>query len=75
MSIDYYLFCLKTLDNVTSGELKMLALDIKGNVLKDQGDFKGSIEAYKMALVHGNSNITFENLLKSKIDLLSNSFE
>ena len=72
---DDYEKALKTLDNVSSDELKMLALDIKGNVLKDQGDFKGSIEAYKMALVHGNSNITFENLLKSKIDLLSNSFE
>ena len=72
---DDYEKALKTLDNVASDELKMLALDIKGNVLKDQGDFKGSIEAYKMALVHGNSNITFENLLKSKIDLLSNSFE
>ena len=72
---DEYEKALKTLDNVSSDELKMLALDIKGNVLKDQGDFKGSIEAYKMALVHGNSNITFENLLKSKIDLLSNSPE
>ena len=72
---DDYEKALKTLDNIASDELKMLALDIKGNVLKDQGDFKGSIEAYKMALVHGNSNITFENLLKSKIDLLSNSFE
>ena len=72
---DDYEKALKTLDNVTSDELKMLALDIKGNVLKDQGDTKGSIEAYKMALVHGNSNITFENLLKSKIDLLSNSSE
>ena len=72
---DDYEKALKTLDNVTSDELKMLALDIKGNVLKGQGDFKGSIEAYKMALVHGNSNITFENLLKSKIDLLSNSSE
>jgi len=72
---DDYKKALKTLDNVSSDELKMLALDIKGNVLKDQGDFKGSIEAYKMALVHGNSNITFENLLKSKIDLLSNSSE
>ena len=72
---DDYEKALKTLDNVTSDELKMLALDIKGNVLKDQGDIKGSIEAYKMALVYGNSNITFENLLKSKIDLLSNSFE
>ena len=72
---DDYEKALKTLDNVSSDELKMLALDIKGNVLKDQGDFKGSIEAYKMALVHGNSNITFENLLKSKIDLLSNSSE
>ena len=72
---DDYEKALKTLDNVSSDELKMLTLDIKGNVLKDQGDFKGSIEAYKMALVHGNSNITFENLLKSKIDLLSNSSE
>jgi len=72
---DDYEKALKTLDNIASDELKMLALDIKGNVLKDQGDFKGSIEAYKMALVHGNSNITFENLLKSKIDLLSNSSE
>ena len=72
---DDYEKALKTLDNVSSDELKMLALDIKGNVLKDQGDIKGSIEAYKMALVHGNSNITFENLLKSKIDLLSNSSE
>ena len=53
----------------------MLALDIKGNVLKGQGDIQGSIEAYKMALIHGNSNVTFENLLKSKIDLLSNSSE
>ena len=72
---DDYEKALKTLDNVSSDELKMLALDIKGNVLKDQGDFKGSIEAYKMALVHGNNNIAFENLLKSKIDLLSNSSE
>ena len=72
---DDYEKALKTLDNVSSDELKMLALDIKGNVLKEKGDFKGSIEAYKMALVHGNSNITFENLLKSKIDLLSNSSE
>lgn len=72
---DDYEKALKTLDKVTSDELKMLALDIKGNVLKDQGDIQGSIEAYKMALVHGNSNITFENLLNSKIDLLSNSSE
>ena len=72
---DDYEKALKTLDNVTSDELKMLALDIKGNILKDQGDFKGSIEAYKMALVYGNSNVTFENLLKSKIDLLSNFSE
>ena len=53
----------------------MLALDIKGDILKDQGDIKRSIESYKMALVHTNSNIPFENLLKSKIDLLSNSPE
>ena len=72
---DDYEKALKTLDNVSSDELKMLALDLKGNVLKDQGDIKGSIEAYKMALIHGNSNIAFENLLKSKIDLLSNSSE
>ena len=72
---DDYEKALKTLDNVSSDELKMLALDLKGNVLKDQGDIKGSIEAYKMALVHGNSNTAFENLLKSKIDLLSNSSE
>ena len=72
---DDYEKALKTIDNVASDELKMLALDMKGNILKDQGDIKGSIEAYKMALVHGNSNITFENLLKSKIDLLSNSSE
>ena len=72
---DDYEKALKTLDNVSSDELKMLALDLKGNVLKNQGDIKGSIEAYKMALVHGNSNITFENLLKSKIDLLSNPSE
>ena len=72
---DDYEKALKALDNVSSVELKMLALDIKGNLLKDQGDFKGSIEAYKMALVHGNSNVTFENLLRSKIDLLSNSSE
>jgi len=72
---DDYEKALKTLDNVSSDELKMLALDIKGNVLKDQGNIKGSIEAYKMALVYGNSNTAFENLLKSKIDLLSNSSE
>ena len=66
---------LKTIDNVVSDELKMLALDIKGDILKDQGDIKRSIESYKMALVHTNSNIPFENLLKSKIDILSNSPE
>ena len=68
---DDYEKALKTIDNVVSDELKMLALDIKGDILKDQGDIKGSIESYKMALVHSNSNIPFENLLKSKIDLLS----
>ena len=72
---DDYEKALKTLDNVASDELKMLALDIKGNILKDQGDIKRSIESYKMALVHTNSNIPFENLLKSKIDILSNSSE
>ena len=61
----------KTLDNIASDELKMLAFDIKGNILKSQGDIEGSIESYKMGLVHSNSNIPFENLLKSKIDLLS----
>ena len=30
----------------------MLAFDIKGNILKDQGDIQRSIESYKMALVH-----------------------
>jgi len=72
---DDYEKALKTLDNVASDELKMLALDIKGNILKDQGDIQRSIESYKMALVHTNSNIPFENLLKSKIDILSNSPE
>ena len=72
---DDYEKALKTLDNVASDELKMLALDIKGDILKDQGDIKRSIESYKMALVHTNSNIPFENLLKSKIDILSNSPE
>ena len=72
---DDYEKALKTIDNVVSEELKMLALDIKGNILKDQGDIKRSIESYKMALVHTNSNIPFENLLKSKIDILSNSPE
>ena len=72
---DNYEKALKTLDNVASNELKMLALDIKGNILKDQGDIQRSIESYKMALVHTNSNIPFENLLKSKIDILSNSPE
>jgi len=72
---DNYEKALKTLDNVASDELKMLALDIKGDILKDQGDIKRSIESYKMALVHTNSNIPFENLLKSKIDILSNSPE
>ena len=72
---DDYEKALKTLDNVASDELKMLALDIKGNILKDQGDIQRSIESYKMALVHTNSNIPFENLLRSKIDILSNSPE
>ena len=72
---DDYQKALKTLDNIASDELKMLAFDIKGNILKDQGDIEGSIESYKMGLVHSNSNITFENLLKSKIDLLSISSE
>jgi len=72
---DDYEKALKTLDNVASDELKMLALDIKGNILKDQGDIQRSIESYKMALVHTNSNIPFENLSKSKIDILSNSPE
>ena len=72
---DDYEKALKTIDNVVSEELKMLALDIKGDILKDQGDIKRSIESYKMALVHTNSNIPFENLLKSKIDILSNSPE
>ena len=72
---DDYVKALKILDNIASNELKMLALDIKGNILKDQGDIKRSIESYKMALVHTNSNTPFENLLKSKIDLLSNSPE
>ena len=72
---DDYEKALKTLDNVASDELKMLALDIKGNILKEQGDIQRSIESYKMALVHTNSNIPFENLLKSKIDILSNSPE
>ena len=64
---------LKTLNNITTNELKMLAFSIKGDILKNQGNIKNSIESYKMALVHTNSNITFENLIKSKIDLLSNS--
>ena len=72
---DDYEKALKTLDNITSDELKMLAFDIKGNILKDQGDIEGSIESYKMGIVHSNSNIPFENLLKSKIDLLSISTE
>ena len=72
---DDYQKALKTLDNIASDELKMLAFDIKGNILKDQGDIEGSIESYKMGLVHSNSNIPFENLLKSKIDLLSISSE
>jgi len=72
---DDYEKALKTLDNITSDELKMLAFDIKGNILKDQGDIEGSIESYKMGIVHSNSNIPFENLLKSKIDLLSISSE
>ena len=72
---DDYEKALNTLDNVASDELKMLALDIKGDILKEQGDIKRSIESYKMALVHTNSNIPFENLLKSKIDILSNSPE
>jgi predicted negative regulator of RcsB-dependent stress response len=63
---------LKSLDNVASDELKMLAFDIKGNILKDQGDIEGSIQSYTTALTFTNSNIPFENLLKSKIDLLSN---
>ena len=72
---DDYQKALKTLDNIASDELKMLAFDIKGNILKSQGDIEGSIESYKMGLVHSNSNIPFENLLKSKIDLLSISSE
>ena len=72
---DDYENALKTLDNVASDKLKMLSFDIKGNIFKNQGDIKRSIESYKMALLHTNNNITFENLLKSKIDLLSNFTE
>ena len=75
IELDEYENALNTLDNVSTDELKMLAFDIKGNIFKDQGDIENSIKSYKMALVHTNSNIPFENLLKSKIDLLSNSPE
>ncbi len=72
---DDYEKALRTLDNVVSDELKILAFDMKGNILKVQGDIEGSIESYKMGLVHSNSNLPYENLLKSKIDLLSISSE
>lgn len=68
---DDYNKALKTLDNVDSDEFKMLAFDLKGNIFKDQGNYKNSVESYKKALAHTNGNIPFENLLKSKIDLLS----